>query len=340
MLRNLLLDWSGTLVDDMPPVIGATNYVLGQFGKPPLTREEFRRHFRLPFTEFYEEFLPDVPLTELDVLFHRRFVEIQDEVAPLPGLYEFLDFCRASGRRLFLLSSMKQEHFDVQSEKLGLRRYFEHPYAGVIDKRAKIGHILETHELAREETAFVGDMIHDVETARHGGVMSIAVLTGYDSIEKLTPSKPDVVVSSLHELRRLLMHESHARPVATVGALIRHRGRVLTVRTRKWSGKWGIPGGKIERGEAAEEALRREVREETGLALEDIRFVMVQDCVNSDEFHVPAHFLLLNYVAEAESDTVVLNDEAEEFRWVTPEEAGAMDLNAPTRALLERVMRG
>ena len=204
MLRNLLLDWSGTLVDDLPPVIGATNYVLGQFGKPALTRDEFRKHFRLPFTDFYEEFLPDVPLPELDALFHRRFVEIQDEVSPLPGLYEFLDFCRASGRRLFLLSSMKPEHFDVQSAKLGLRHYFEHPYAGVMDKRAKIGEILDRHGLARSETAFVGDMIHDVETARHGGVMSIAVLTGYDSMEKLTPSKPDVVVSSLDALRRLL----------------------------------------------------------------------------------------------------------------------------------------
>ena len=336
MLRNLLLDWSGTLVDDMPPVIGATNYVLEHFGKPPLTRDEFRQHFRLPFTEFYEEFLPDVPLVELDALFHRRFVEIQDEVAPLPGLYEFLDFCRASGRRLFLLSSMKQEHFDVQSAKLGLRDYFEHPYAGVIDKRAKISSILETHGLARGETAFVGDMIHDVETARHGGVMSIAVLTGYDSIEKLTPAKPDVVVSSLHELRRLLMHESHTRPVATVGALITHRGKLLMIRTRKWSDKWGIPGGKIERGETAEEALRREVREETGLGLTDLRFVMVQDCVDSPEFHQPAHFLLLNYMAEADSEAVALNEEAEEFRWVTPKEAGALNLNAPTRILLER----
>ena len=334
MLRNLLLDWSGTLVDDLPPVIGATNYVLEQFGKPPLTRDEFRRHFRLPFTEFYEEFLPDVPLVELDALFHRRFVEIQDEVAPLPGLYEFLDFCRAGGRRLFLLSSMKQEHFNVQSAKLGLRDYFEHPYAGVIDKRAKIGSILETHGLARDETAFVGDMIHDVETARHGGVMSIAVLTGYDSIEKLTPAKPDVVVSSLHELRRLLMHESHTRPVATVGALISYRGKLLMARTRKWSNKWGIPGGKIERGETAEEALRREVREETGLELRNIRFVTVQDCVDSREFHHPAHFLLLNYTAEADRDAVVLNDEAEEFRWVAPEEAVCMDLNAPTRILL------
>lgn len=336
MLRNLLLDWSGTLVDDLPPVIGATNYVLEHYGRPALTRDEFRATFRLPFTEFYEEHLPDVPLPELDALFHRRFVEIQDDVAPLPGLYEFLDFCRASGRRLFLLSSMKREHFEVQSAKLGLAHYFEHPYVGIHDKRAKIAEILTTHGLERDHTAFVGDMIHDVETARHGGVMSIAMLTGYDSIEKLTPSKPDVVVTSLHELRRLLQHDIFARPVATVGALISHRGRLLMIRTRKWNGKWGIPGGKIERGETAEAALLREAVEETGLELRDLRFVMVQDCVDSDEFHRPAHFLLLNYTAEAESGQVVLNDEAEEFRWVTPAEARAMDLNMPTRVLLER----
>lgn len=204
MLRNLLLDWSGTLVDDLPPVIGATNFVLEKHGRAPLSREEFRRKFRLPFTEFYEEHLPDIPLPDLEAAFHGRFVEIQDDVTPLPGLYEFLDFCRGSGRRLFLLSSMKREHYEVQSAKLGLSGYFEHPYVGVMDKRAKIGEILDKHGLDRAETAFVGDMIHDVETARHGGVMSIAVLTGYDSIEKLTPSRPDVVVASLHELRRLL----------------------------------------------------------------------------------------------------------------------------------------
>jgi phosphoglycolate phosphatase-like HAD superfamily hydrolase len=204
MLRNLLLDWSGTLVDDLPPVIGATNHVLAHYGRPALSRDEFRRHFRLPFTEFYAEFLPEVTLAELDALFHRKFVEIQDDVAPLPGLREFLDFCRDSGRRLFLLSSMKREHYEVQSAKLGLAHYFEHPYVGVMDKRAKIHEILANHGLEPEETAFVGDMIHDVETARHGGVMSIAVLTGYDSLEKLTPARPDVVVASLRELRRLL----------------------------------------------------------------------------------------------------------------------------------------
>ncbi len=338
MLRNLLLDWSGTLVDDLPPVIGATNRVLEAHGRPPLSREDFRRHFRLPFTEFYAECLPGIPFAGLEELFHRHFVELQDEVTPLPGLREFLDFCRASGRRLFLLSSMKREHFEVQSANLGLRNYFEHPYVGIIDKRAKIRGILEAHDLAREETAFVGDMIHDVETARHGGVMSIAVLTGYDTMEKLTPARPDVVVSSLHELRRLLQHDLYARPLPAVGALISHRGKYLMIRTRKWSNKWGIPGGKIERGEEAETAVRREVLEETGLELRELRFAMVQDCVDSGEFHRPAHFLLLNYTAESTGGPVRLNDEAEEFCWVGAREALAMDLNRPTRILFKQVL--
>jgi phosphoglycolate phosphatase len=97
-----------------------------------------------------------------------------------------------------------------------------------LDKRAKIGEILEKHGLARDETAFVGDMIHDVETARHGGVMSIAVLTGYDSIEKLTPSKPDVVVTSLDALRRLLQDPREA--LRSTGDCIRINGLQVPIR--------------------------------------------------------------------------------------------------------------
>ena len=58
MFRNLIFDWSGTLVDDMGPVIEATNTVLGKYGIAPYDREGFRRSFRLPYREFYEELLP------------------------------------------------------------------------------------------------------------------------------------------------------------------------------------------------------------------------------------------------------------------------------------------
>jgi phosphoglycolate phosphatase len=130
------------------------------------------------------------------------------------------------------------------------------------------------------------------------------------------------------------------QPVVTVGALIFNRGgEVLMLRTHKWSNLWGIPGGKTKLGETSTDALRREVKEETNLEISDIRFVLVQDCIHSKEFYRDAHFVLLNYTCVCTGDTDVrLNDEANDYRWVTPEAALKMELNTPTRILVEAVL--
>lgn len=109
------------------------------------------------------------------------------------------------------------------------------------------------------------------------------------------------------------------------------------IRTHKWSNLWGIPGGKIKWGEPSEDALRREIREETALEITNIQFVLVQDCIRSKEFYREAHFVLLNYTCDTPGGRVVLNDEAEEFQWLTPSEALKLDLNSPTRILIESV---
>ncbi|MEZ5385666.1 MAG: NUDIX domain-containing protein, partial [Prosthecobacter sp.] len=136
----------------------------------------------------------------------------------------------------------------------------------------------------------------------------------------------------------------HGIPVSTVGALILNsRSELLLIRTHKWSHRWGIPGGKIKRGETCGEALVREIEEETALAIRDIEFVMVQDCIEPPEFQRSAHFLLLNYVARCadENPRVVLNEEAQSFQWQPLDEALRMDLNIPTRILIEEcVHRG
>ena len=61
MIRNIIFDWSGTLVDDLPGVWKATNHVLEQAGAPTLTLDEFRSDFELPFTNFYDRHIPDDP---------------------------------------------------------------------------------------------------------------------------------------------------------------------------------------------------------------------------------------------------------------------------------------
>jgi phosphoglycolate phosphatase len=347
VIRNIIFDWSGTLVDDLPAVWKATNYVLVQAQRDEMSLEEFRAEFCLPFTIFYDRHTPDIPLPQLENWFHSHFRQVQDSVCELPHAREFLEFCRSRRLRTFLLSTVHKEHFAVQVSLTGFDKYLEKSYVNIWDKRQKVGEILAENGLEPDETLFVGDMQHDIETARHGGLHSCGVLTGYNTLEQLRAAQPDLIVEDLKELQQILerndlhlkpQHEVEGTrvPVVTVGALIFDRSRhVLMVRTHKWSNLWGIPGGKIKWGEAATDALRREIREETNLEISDIQFVLVQDCIHSKEFYRDSHFVLLNYTCLCKGEPKVkLNDEAREFKWVTVAEALALPVNEPTRRLL------
>jgi phosphoglycolate phosphatase len=351
VIRNIIFDWSGTLVDDLPAVWRATNYVFRQAGRAEITLETFRAEFCLPFKHFYDRLLPNVQMDQLETWFHEHFRQVQDLVVPLPHAREFLEATRAHGLRTFVLTSVHEEHWHKQARAAGFEHYFEHAYVGVWDKQARIGAIVQERGLNPAETLFVGDMQHDIDTAKHAGLHSCAVLTGYNTLGQLRQSNPDRVVEHLGELKAHLLRNNwellpeHTTtdllPVSTVGAAIFDpERRVLMVRTHKWSNLWGIPGGKIKYGEPALDALLRELKEETNLHVRDIQFVLVQDCINSTEFYRPAHFVLLNYSCIAANPAEVrLNEEAQEFRWLCINDALALPLNKPTRILLEELLR-
>jgi phosphoglycolate phosphatase-like HAD superfamily hydrolase/ADP-ribose pyrophosphatase YjhB (NUDIX family) len=351
VIRNIIFDWSGTLVDDLPAVLEATNHVLTQAGRPRMTVDEFRAEFCLPFTRFYDRHVPHVSLTDLEQWFHSRFTELQASVCALPHAERFLQFCRARQLRTFVLSTVTEAYYQTQARLTGFGDYIHTAYLGVRDKRRRINDILVEHRLHPEETLFIGDMEHDIETARHGGIHSCGVLTGYNTLEQLRNAKPDLIVEHLGELQDLLeqnemrMHvpggewARRHRPIVTAGALIfNDQDEVLMVRTHKWSNRWGIPGGKIQWGEPSVAGLQREILEETGLAVTDIRFELVQDCIHSREFYRDAHFILLNYTCRVLGDIQVkLNDEAQAFQWVPLAGALGLDLNHPTRVLVDHV---
>ena len=125
------------------------------------------------------------------------------------------------------------------------------------------------------------------------------------------------------------------RPLCTVGALVVNpQAEVLIVRTTKWCGTWGVPGGKLDWGESLEEALLREFREEVALDLEQVRFALLQEAILDPQFHVPAHFVLVNYYAFSASSLVVPNEEIVEWAWVPPEQALTFPLNHFTERLV------
>jgi len=345
MIRNLIFDWSGTLADDLPSVLRAVNGMLRSAGQAEMTLEIFRSRFRLPYTEFFEEVLPGTSLAHLQQLYLEHFPHASEGVTLLPHAEVLLREAVRSGLRLVVLSSAPEAHVVAQAEALGVRDVFEVMRCGVIDKCDEIHRLLAALDMRPEETAFIGDMRHDIDAGKSAGLVTVGTCTGYETAEQLLTSAPDLLVPDLSRLPLVLGLSGAAAggiPVSTVGALIiNHRHELLLIRTHKWSHRWGIPGGKIKRGETCEAALVREIAEETALTLRDIEFVLVQDCIEPPEFQRSAHFLLLNYIAHCvdENPQVVLNEEAQAFQWLPLGEALKADLNIPTRILIEECVR-
>ena len=130
-------------------------------------------------------------------------------------------------------------------------------------------------------------------------------------------------------------------PEPTVGVFIFNQaGEVLLLKSHKWPGKYVIPGGHVEVGERLEEAAIREAKEETGLDIYDLKFVMFQEFIHDPSFWKHKHFIFFDYACRTDSLSVALNDEAEEYVWVRPEAALHLPLDTYTRNTIERILAG
>ncbi|MBN1940747.1 MAG: NUDIX domain-containing protein [Candidatus Diapherotrites archaeon] len=120
-------------------------------------------------------------------------------------------------------------------------------------------------------------------------------------------------------------------PEAVVGPLIfDSKGKLFLMKSHKWKGHFVTPGGHIELGETAEEAVKREVKEETSLDVFDINFLCFQNVIFPKNFWKKKHFLSLRFTCKTKSEKVKLNDEAQEYAWVSTEEALKMDVEPHT----------
>ena len=213
MFSSLIFDWSGTLCDDLTLTLQATNYVISQYGLPALNREQFRAEFQLPYPAYYSWKTPGVPIEELED--HYRHILNSPEAEPvtvLPHARAFLDYCRARGIRCFILSSMDSLAFDRQAKELGIFDYFEGLHTGILNKEAHIHALLAQHGLDPHQTAFIGDMQHDMAAAHCAGVFAIGVLTGYNNAAQLCEAVPDLVVPHLGALQALMQRGDGSLP--------------------------------------------------------------------------------------------------------------------------------
>ena len=135
-------------------------------------------------------------------------------------------------------------------------------------------------------------------------------------------------------------NEYPGSPRVAVGGVVIKEDRVLLVRRGKppSEGEWAIPGGSVELGETLQEAVRREILEETGISIRVGEPIHIFDDVRRDEAgHIRFHYVILDFSGEFLSGELRAADDAKDARWVSPAEFSQLNINSNTIKLMKKL---
>jgi 8-oxo-dGTP diphosphatase len=131
-------------------------------------------------------------------------------------------------------------------------------------------------------------------------------------------------------------------PLLGVGALIFERDRILMAQRGKQPlmGLWSIPGGLVETGESLDTAIRREVREETGLAVRPLGVLEIFERILRDgEGAAEYHYVLIDYICRVTGGALCAGDDACRVEWVSRRGLKNLEITEGTLAVIEKGFR-
>ncbi|MGH9469797.1 MAG: NUDIX hydrolase [Terriglobia bacterium] len=128
------------------------------------------------------------------------------------------------------------------------------------------------------------------------------------------------------------------QPIVCVGGIVIRGGSVLLVRRGKapQKGRWTIPGGMVELGEHAAAALRREIREETGLLIEPVELAGLYERIERKDRRVEFHYVVLDYACRVKGGRLRRGSDAAEVRWAAASELRAYRISREATRLIRR----
>ena len=210
MIRNLIFDIDGTLLDSRQDIAGAQIWTLRQLGVTNVTPEQVFPLIGRPLKEIFERLLPPSlhPRIPEGAILYRDYYRAHalDTTKLSPGVAETLEDLTTRGIRCAVATTKSTETSKRVLEHFGIARFFRHiqgneegmpfkPDPAIIVK------ILETLQWKAVETGMVGDSDYDILAGQRAGVKTCAVTYGACPRAVFLPLKPDRIIDEISELR-------------------------------------------------------------------------------------------------------------------------------------------
>lgn len=203
MIKNIISDWSGTLSDDITPVYEAVMIVFEKLNHKRITFEKFRKEFEQPYMNFYGKYGITASKEIIDGVYSEAIHSVEPP-KPFQGIAEFLELCKKKNIKMAVISSHPQDKIEKEIRDTGLDKYFIVVKGGIHDKTDVLLETIKDCGFNKKETAYVGDMTHDIEAGKKAGVFTVAVSYGYRPKEKLLAANPDKIIEKVEQLKSIL----------------------------------------------------------------------------------------------------------------------------------------
>ena len=159
---------------------------------------------------------------------------------------------------------------------------------------------------------------------------SISDVTGRESLEfpSLAPDENEFSpADSLGNIKNAVEDKNKQIKISQKAILFDNDGKILTIRRTEtaptWSLHWDLPGGALDYGEDIKYGIAREIKEETGLDIQDLSVMdVISRLKDKEEESLTAirYLVTICYTARPITTKVVLSHEHNDFKWVTPDE--------------------
>lgn len=208
-IKAVLLDWNGTVMDDLDVGFQTCNHMLRYYDVPTISKDRFQKTFDVPWFIFYEKngvSRERINVTKHQKEFMRVYNSLSKKAKPRKNVRKLFEWFKKNKILIGIISSHLEKSIKKDLKKHDLDEYLDvvigektYEEAGT-SRNKKVESALSSLKVSKNEVIYVGDTIHDVSVGKKEGFLVVGITNGWQSRDIISEAKPDYLIEDMGEL--------------------------------------------------------------------------------------------------------------------------------------------